>query len=557
MEFIYFFTFLIFTILSIILVFLNIFYVLFKKIGYKVPKIKYGINWVFFFNIIVFLISVLFFLLKANLLKVDFNNYRNLIILFNLSTFFIFLSGILYLKCYFESFNKIIELEMPSYYRANRGKIRIGKVVIKNKEKFDFYISKEDLEKHMFICGASGTGKSNFLQNFLINFKKHYQIPFFLVEFKGEYQFLQKKIQDTLIFWPGKNFSINIFNPEGSDPEIHAERIFDILKSGRFFEENSEFSPQMEKALVDILVKICKNRSYQNWEGFEHYSDIYLKEKAKTIPMLEQTLVSIKNRIRRYSKGPLKKLFDNTSGIDLNILFNSNVILDLSSIIRLGGEKEDALFFLNMILKYLWDKNIIQGSHNFSGLKHLTIIEDAQYFAPKDLPNRTKLTTYLEDIALLQRGTGEGLITLATRPDISREILANCGIIVIFKTNLEKDLICEILNLDLEKKNFLSYLFEGQCIVRINSIEEPFLIKTSLIERYPITISEMIKKNEMILSNKKHFKRTKELNSEIKLSEKNKEKKNKNFIETMKEEEGFKAFNSYINKLYKLQNNKE
>ncbi|TFF93638.1 MAG: hypothetical protein EU543_03125, partial [Promethearchaeota archaeon] len=179
MEFIYFFTFLIYTILSIILVFLNILYFLFKKIGYKVPKIKYGINWVFFFNIIVFLISVLFFLLKANLLKVDFNNYRNLIILFNLSTFFIFLSGILYLKCYFESFNKIIELEKPSYYRANSGKIRIGKVVIKNKEKFDFYISKEDLEKHMFICGASGTGKSNFLQNFLINFKKHYQIPFF------------------------------------------------------------------------------------------------------------------------------------------------------------------------------------------------------------------------------------------------------------------------------------------------------------------------------------------------------------------------------------------
>ena len=33
---------------------------------------------------------------------------------------------------------------------------------------------------------------------------------------------------------------------------------------------------------------------------------------------------------------------------------------------------------------------------------------------------KNKLTTYLEDIALLQRGTGECLITLATRPDIMR-----------------------------------------------------------------------------------------------------------------------------------------
>lgn len=52
-------------------------------------------------------------------------------------------------------------------------------------------------------------------------------------------------------------------------------------------------------------------------------------------------------------------------------------------------------------------------------------IEDAQYFAPQDIMKKSKLTTYLEDIALLQRGAGECLITLATHPDISKEILAN------------------------------------------------------------------------------------------------------------------------------------
>ena len=55
----------------------------------------------------------------------------------------------------------------------------------------------------------------------------------------------------------------------------------------------------------------------------------------------------------------------------------------------------------------------------------MKIIEDAQYLAPQDLSKKSKLTTYLEDIALLQRGAGERLITIVTRPNISKEILAN------------------------------------------------------------------------------------------------------------------------------------
>jgi len=96
---------------------------------------------------------------------------------------------------------------------------------------------------------------------------------------------------------------------------------------------------------------------------------------------------------------------------------------------------------------------------------------------------KSKLTIYLEDIALLQRGTGECLITLATRPDISKEIIANCGILVSFQNHIQKDIMCELLNIDIEKKNYLSKLDEGQCIIRVNFIKEPFLLKVPLIKR--------------------------------------------------------------------------
>ena len=90
--------------------------------------------------------------------------------------------------------------------------------------------------------------------------------------------------------------------------------------------------------------------------------------------MLSQTLISINNRIRRFSQGPLKVLFASDNKIDVLKLFESDVLLDLSSIIKLGGEKEDALFFLNMILKYLWDKNLTEGAKKYKGIKHLYVL---------------------------------------------------------------------------------------------------------------------------------------------------------------------------------------
>ena len=420
------------------------------------------------------------------------------------SNIFLFLLGVstvMFVYSVHDSDDDIILLKKPTFFKSRKGKIKIGRVMKGKHKRHKFFLSLKDLEKHVFICGSTGTGKTTFLQSFLVNFTKHYKIPFMLVEFKGEYHFLQRKIENLLIIRPGENFSINIFNPGSALPEVHAERIFDILKSGKFLDENAEFSPQMEKVLVEILTKVCRNKKFQSWKGFYEYCKDYAKNKKNEIPMLSQTIISITNRIRRFSLGSLKALFDTDHELKIKNIFERNILIDLSSIIRLGGEKEDALFFLNMLLKYLWDKNLTRGAFNFKGIKHVTIVEDTQYFAPKDLTRQNKLTTYLEDIALLQRGTGECLISLATHPDISQEILANCGVLVCFKTHMEKEFLCKLLNLDVEHEDYLSILEEGQCIVRVNSIKRPFLLKVPYISRQWLTISEINNNNKSVLEN--------------------------------------------------------
>ncbi len=484
-------------ILVILLTGLNVVFYISQKREQPANKLKLLI-------IILFGISIPLFIL-------DSTSYLNLaseslrtsekVLLSNIFLILLCFSIGLFFHSIYSSEDDIIDLEKPSYFKSRKGAIKIGRVMERARKKNNFYLSLKDLEKHMFVCGATGTGKSNFIQHLLINFTKHYDIPFLLVEFKGEYHFLQREINNLIIIRPGENFSINIFNPEGSLPEVHAERIFDILKSGKFLDDNAEFSPQMEKVLVDILMKVCGNKELQSWQGFYEYCKKYAIDNKNKIPMLSQTLISITNRIRRFSLGSLKAIFDTEHELKVKDLFKRNILVDLSSIIRLGGEKEDALFFLNMVLKYLWDKNLTRGAYNFSGIKHITIVEDTQYFAPKDLTRQNKLTTYLEDIALLQRGTGECLISIATRPDISEEILANCGVLVCFKTHMQKEFLSKLLNLDEENEYYLSILEDGQCIVRVNSIKRPFVLNVPFIQRKWLETSEINRNNKKVLEN--------------------------------------------------------
>jgi len=217
----------------------------YKKWKYCLIKVKIIILILLITTTLVLILNIPFFIRNNPEFFIDkTNEFLIPTILFNISNAFYCSSVILFLLALFEDNEISIELEIPSKFNSKKGDIPVERFLKGYITKSKFFLSMKDLEKNMFICGATGTGKSNFLQNFLINFKKIFNIPFFLVEFKGEYQFLQKRIDDILILWPGQNFSINIFNPGKITPLIHAERIFDILKSGKFLDDNAEFSPQ-------------------------------------------------------------------------------------------------------------------------------------------------------------------------------------------------------------------------------------------------------------------------------------------------------------------------
>ena len=95
--------------------------------------------------------------------------------------------------------------------------------------------------------------------------------PFLLIEFKGEYKTISREIIPFSIHRPGESLKINIFNPRGENPKIHAEKIMNLLISCQVITFQDEYSAQMEKLFVEVLYKICSDPERRNWEGFDYY----------------------------------------------------------------------------------------------------------------------------------------------------------------------------------------------------------------------------------------------------------------------------------------------
>ena len=428
------------------------------------------LNEIFIFYNFTYLFSFIFWILKFfNFLKIDFliTIITSLIFLYNFA-----LKIILKHK-------KIpsLGLKKPNFKDYKKGAINLGTILYNREILRKFKLNIEDLKRHIIIYGQTGTGKTTFLNNFLHHFEKSYpNIHFILFEFKGEYGELMKDMKSINVIRPGLNFFFNPFDNDIFPKENYVEILFDALKSCQIIESNSEFSPQMEKVLIDALRIVCSDKKKQSWEYFFKILNIYSKKKKDDIPQLNQTIISITNRLRRYYDGPLKCLFDFSSNSkNISDLLKQNCIIDLGSILNLGGSKEDVIFFANLVLKWIWEYNMKKKPTN--ELEHLTIFEDASYIASMKMLETTKISTYLEDIAMLLRGKGEALITLTTTLDISKNIIRNSGSKFFFKFNEKNEDVIHFLGF---RSNFplkSNELTTGYCLAKIDSIPDAFLLK--------------------------------------------------------------------------------
>ena len=348
------------------------------------------------------------------------------------------------------------------------------------------YLEKSALNKHIFITGVTGTGKTTTCQKLLLESN----LPFLVIEpAKTEYRILMNnsKTEDILIFTLGNDkvapFRLNPF--EFFEGESITSRV-DMLKAAM------EASFDMEAAIPQII----ESAMYSCYEDYGWNIDIDENEKFEnpydegvySFPTLEDLLNKIETEVTKHNfddrlkkdyigsitarlqgllVGSKGQMLNSRRSIDFRELIEKKVVLEIEGI-KNGTEKSLVMGFILTNLcealrtKYNKDKHF----------KHITLIEEAHRllskYTPGDSLNKKNSVETFADMLAEVRKYGESLIIADQIPNkMTPEVLKNTNTKIVHKIFAEddKEAIGNTISLSKEQKDFLSSLPTGRAIV--------------------------------------------------------------------------------------------
>ena len=348
------------------------------------------------------------------------------------------------------------------------------------------YLEKSALNKHIFITGVTGTGKTTTCQKLLLES----ELPFLVIEpAKTEYRILMNnpKTEDILIFTLGNDkvapFRLNPF--EFFEGESITSRV-DMLKAAM------EASFDMEAAIPQII----ESAMYSCYEDYGWNIDTDENEKfdnpydegVYSFPTLEDLLNKIEIEVTKHDfddrlkkdyigsitarlqgllVGSKGQMLNSRRSIDFRELIEKKVVLEIEGI-KNGTEKSLVMGFILTNLcealraKYNKDKHF----------KHITLIEEAHRllskYAPGDSLNKKNSVETFADMLAEVRKYGESLIIADQIPNkMTPEVLKNTNTKIVHKIFAEddKEAIGNTISLSKEQKDFLSSLPTGRAIV--------------------------------------------------------------------------------------------
>ena len=336
--------------------------------------------------------------------------------------------------------------------RSETSEIQIGNVVDNKRpmKNMPFGLSERDLNKHTFVCGITGSGKTTTVKKILIEAKK----PFLVIESaKKEYRNIAV---DTTVYTPGKpEINAPQINPfyimPGVSPQVHIDYLKDL------FNASFSFYGPMPYILEKCLHSVYKNKGWDLTLGYHSLlaktnspTDFFSIEHTKfqysnlSHKFLFPTMQELKDEIARYIEEELKYdgevagnvktamkvrlenlcvgakgyTFNTNEFFDFNEMLKKNVVFELEGL----ADDSDKAFSVGLLVifinEYRQVLKEISGSQK-TELQHLLVIEEAHRLLKNVETERTsetegnpkgKAVEHFTNMIAEMRSYGQGII---------------------------------------------------------------------------------------------------------------------------------------------------
>lgn len=424
--------------------------------------------------------------------------------------------------------NKFYCVNLPELRKdeTNNNNVQIAEMLQFNEPTgISVALPSSQLNRHVFVCGMTGSGKTNTVHQLLSNVG---DLPYLVIEpVKGEYHSLPGVETYTMTAGSTQAFYNNPFwFPQGSNLQYHIDCLKQIISSA------FDLYAAMPNILEQCLTLIYQHSGWDLVTGKNYYAN-ELPEK-----MLYPTFSDLCREIEKYldnskfsaeNKGDyqgallsrLQSFTTGSKGMMLNTIEHASyeyisskkVVISLDS---LADDADKSIVMGVILAQYFQFLKVRSAGQKKKGLKHLTVIEEAHHLFSGDTQSQSSgsreggsasstqaFVKTLNNMLAEIRAYGEGFIIVDQSPSaLHPSVLKNTATKIAHRIDYGQDIesLRDVLLLE-KDDNELAMLEQGDALIRFERMRSPVkahVSKCMTKEESDILMSEEIEGNSIL-----------------------------------------------------------
>ncbi|NVP03095.1 hypothetical protein HWA77_23075 [Photobacterium damselae subsp. damselae] len=421
------------------------------------------------------------------------------------------------------------ELRIEKTYPLSRSSLELNSIKVGNVAdgrkaitNMPFALSELDLNKHTFVCGITGSGKTTTVKKILLEAQK----PFLVIESaKKEYRNLAI---DSVVYTLGKpELNCPQINPFYIMPGVSPQTHIDYLKD--LFNASFSFYGPMPYILEKCLHSIYKNKGWDLTLGYhpmlannqsetDFFNVEYTKNKYSfaSHKYLFPTMQELKDEIARYVEDELKYdgevagnvktaikvrlenlcigakgfTFNTSEYLDFSELLEKNVVFELEGL----ADDSDKAFSVGLLVIFINEYRQIAkeiGGNKDTELKHLLVIEEAHRLLKNVDTERStetagnpkgKAVEHFTNMIAEMRSYGQGVIVAEQIPSkLAPDVIKNSSTKIVQRIVSADDqqIIANTIGISAEDALQLGSLEAGYAFCHKEGMSLPTTVKIS------------------------------------------------------------------------------